>query len=149
MGLRVSTEPYFEKKDHIYYCGIQDEKGNTFVGRARCHPDDQEFESEKIGYTIASRRALIRAIKHHIKNELGPKFKAFKNLYTSMQTSSHFNYKSYEAKRIYKEMMNIEMEIKVFQEMILAIETELKDYISSKDIFHKKIKNLRNQVKNN
>lgn len=148
MGLSVSRDPYFAQENHTYYCCIQDNKGNMFVGKARCHPDDQEFESEKIGYTIAMRRSIVKVLKHYIKNEIKPKLKAFQDLYKSMQTSSHFNYKSYEARRIYKEMKNIEADLETFQEMILTVEEDLKQYLESKELFHKKIRDMRQKGKN-
>ena len=148
MGLKLSSEPCFEKDGHTYYCGLTDDKRNLYIGKARCHPDDVDFESEKVGFTIASRRALMKAIKHYIKNEIKPKLKAFKNLYTSMQTSTHFNYKSYEAKRLYKEIKNIEAELEAFNEMLLFTEEELTTYLTDKELFLKKIKKIRDKGEN-
>lgn len=143
MGIRITKEPYFKKQDHNYLCGIVDDIGNIFIGEAKCHPDDQDLESELVGYTIASKRAILRALKHHVKNELRPTLKAFYHLYDSMRQSKHFNYKSYEAKRIYRTINDIEEEINAFKEVIETTEEELKEYIIAKDNLRTKIRGMR------
>lgn len=148
MGIRIVKEPYFEKQDHTYLCGIVDDIGNIFIGEAKCHPDDQDLESELVGYLIASKRAVLRILKHHVKNELKPTLKTFNHLYDSMRQSKHFNYKSYEAKRIYRTIKDIEEEINTFKEMIKNTEEELKEYIISKDNLRTKIREMRAEDEN-
>lgn len=148
MGIRIVKEPYFEKQDHAYLCGIVDDIGNIFIGEAKCHPDDQDLESELVGYSIASKRAVLRILKHHVKNELRPTLKTFNHLYDSMRQSKHFNYKSYEAKRIYRTIKDIEEEINTFKEMIKNTEEELKEYIISKDNLRTKIREMRAEDEN-
>lgn len=148
MGIRIVKEPYFEKQDHTYLCGIVDDIGNIFIGEAKCHPDDQDLESELVGYSIASKRAVLRILKHHVKNELKSTLKTFNHLYDSMRQSKHFNYKSYEAKRIYRTIKDIEEEIDTFKEMIKNTEEELKEYIISKDNLRTKIREMRAEDEN-
>jgi hypothetical protein len=37
-------------------------KGKEFIGIANCHPDDTDFESERVGMTIAEARANIKVL---------------------------------------------------------------------------------------
>lgn len=148
MGIRLTNEPYFEKKEHTYYCGITDDKGNVFLGIAQCHPEDQDLESEKVGYTIASHRALIRALKHYRKNEIRPTLNAFEHLYNSMRQSKYFDYKSYEAKRVYKTIKNYKADLEEFSTMIKEAEDTLKQYLSDKEEFRKKIRAIRAKDEN-
>lgn len=142
------SEPLFLNEEHTYYCTISDDKGNTFIGKAKCHLQDQEFESEKVGYMIASHRAIIKALKFRINNHLRPTLKVFNSLLDSMKQSKHFNKKSYEAKRIFRTINNLELEIQALKEMIREIEEELKHFLEEKDKFRTRIKALRNKGKN-
>ena len=141
------SEPLFLNEEHTYYCTISDDRGNTFIGKAKCHPHDQEFESEKVGYVIASQRAIIKALKFEINNHLKPTLKVFNSLLDSMKQSKHFNKKSYETKRIFRTINNLELEIQTFKEMISKIEEELKQFLEEKDKFRASIRTLRNKGK--
>ena len=55
--------------------------GYDFVGRADCHPDDEDFESERVGLTIAESRANIKVLRHIRNCEIKPQLKILKHLF--------------------------------------------------------------------
>ena len=58
----------FEYKDHY------------FVGQAHCHPDDEDFMSEKTGCFIAESRAHQKYLKFVKNCEIFPKLEALNHL---------------------------------------------------------------------
>lgn len=59
-----------EPKCHIgefngEYCeAVINYKGKTYCGDAFCHVEDKEYFSEKVGFNIATQRALLKILKH-------------------------------------------------------------------------------------
>lgn len=135
--------PLLEHEGHTYELTIFDEDGKSFTGKAKCHPDDYEFESEKVGFTIAGYRALIKIGNYHIKHVIKPVLKAFQDLYDSMLTSKHFNPKSYEAKRIHKTIKTYKLDMDTWIEGIKSSEAELQGYLVQLQEFNDKIARVR------
>lgn len=139
-------QPYYDWNEEggIATCILDDGK-NTFLGLATCHPDDEDFQSEKTGLYIAEARAEIQALKHYKNNVLKPGLDALKQLYYSMNHSKQYNKKSYEAKMLYKQMKIKENDIKTVQEIINERKSDLKKYIDDKDTFYKTVKRNRGE----
>ena len=76
-------------------CTLYLNNGLSFVGKAKCHPDDEDMVTEKVGCEIALRRATILLLKSR-KIELQGGYNALHQLYYSMKHSKKFNPKSYE-----------------------------------------------------
>ena len=74
--------------------------GYRFVGEATCHPDDLDFESERVGLTIAEARANLKVLRHMRDCEIKPQLKILNHLFSNIQSSTHFNNYSYETKMI-------------------------------------------------
>ena len=127
-----STVFYYPRKDNapIVGCGI-----------AECHPDDKEFMSERTGGAISEYRAMIDLCKKIIQDELKPGLAALKHLKGTMAISKNYNPNSYEAKRLDKEIKNIQKEIEDTKEMIQITSIDLTNYINLK-------KHLKEQAKN-
>ncbi len=52
------------KVDNVYYSEYFDKETNrTYIGKAICHEEDKDFESDKIGYTISTNRAIEKYYK--------------------------------------------------------------------------------------
>lgn len=125
-------------------CCIIKYKDFEFVGEAQCHPDDMDFESERIGLQIAETRATIKAMRFVRDFEIKPQLKILQHLYGNMKTSTHYNPKSYEAKMLRSQIQAIENELAATNNAIADERKFLKDYIDGKDKFHQKLR-ARNQ----
>lgn len=123
-------------------CVITGEGGTKYYGRAYCHPDDKEFASEKTGLTIAELRAQIDFLTDY-KNKLTIEYKALKQLYYSINLSKQFNEKSYEAKALKRHMKMKEYDIVIASTTLKETKEALKNFISAKEGFYKKIRKLR------
>ena len=100
----------FDAENGVATCYLID-KNNTHMGFACCHDDDKDFQSERVGLTLAEARAEIDALKHIRNTELIPAYKALKHLQDNMNTSTHYNPKSYEAKMLRRQVCIKENEI--------------------------------------
>lgn len=114
--------------------------GYRFVGEATCHPDDKDFESERVGLTIAEARANIKVLRHIRDCEIKPQLKVLNHLYSNMKTSKSFNPISYEAKMVRSQIRAIEKELTTISNGIADEQKFIKDYINGKDEVYKRLR---------
>lgn len=117
--------------------------GNVFEGIATCHEDDYDMCSEKVGAEIAVQRATIAYLRHVRDNELKPALGALKQLYYSASRSKEYNPRGYEAKMLYRAIQRYEEDIEAVKDEIKSRQKYIKDYISLKDTFYKKLRRMR------
>lgn len=111
-----------------------------FTGRATCHPEDMDFESERVGLTIAESRANIAVLRHIRDYELKPQLKILNHLYANMKTSKHYDPKSYEAKMLRSQIRALEKELATVNNGIADEQKFNKNYISGKDKLYKRLR---------
>ena len=99
--------------------------------------------SKLTGQTIAEFRATLQYLRHIRDNELQPQLKSLYQLYYSMNRSSKFNPKSYEAKMLYSQIQNLENDLVAIKENIATLSQDLKRYINDKEKSHQLIRNRR------
>lgn len=114
--------------------------GYRFVGEATCHPDDLDFESERVGLTIAEARANIKVLRHMRDCEVKPQLKILKHLYDNMRSSTHYNHYSYEAKMLRSQIRAIENELATVNNGIADERKFIKDYIDGKEKMYKRLR---------
>lgn len=114
--------------------------GQVFIGTAKCHPEDIDFESARVGLTIAESRANIQVLRHIRDCELKPQLKILNHLYMNMKTSKYYNPKSYEAKMIRNQIHALEKDLAAIHNQIIDEQTFSKDYISGKDRLYRKLR---------
>lgn len=114
-------------------------------GSAWVAPEDKKYANAYTGYRIAEARMMIDYAKQHIKYDLQPKLEAFNHLLSTMKQSSHFNPKSYEAKRIFQERQNIIDDIEEMKAYIAATKAATDEFIQQKDIIYRQFE--KNQAK--
>ena len=114
--------------------------GYRFVGEATCHPDDMDFESERVGLTIAEARANIKVLLHMRDCEVKPQLKILKHLYDNMRSSTHHNAYSYEAKMMRSQIHVIERELATINNAIADEQKFIKDYIDGKEKMYKRLR---------
>lgn len=123
------------------------ENGMTFVGTAKCHEQDQDMKSEKVGTFIALNRAQIKHLTYIINKELKPQLKAIETMYNEMAQCKSFNPKSFEARRMRKKMYEIKDDIAELNEFKQFKITETAEYIKVKEDFYQKARKHRGLVK--
>lgn len=114
------------------------------IGIAECHPDDAQFMSQLTGNMIAQYRAEIDLIKKINNYEIKPGIDAVKHVYCTMSQSKKYNSKSYEAVRIKRELAHLFDELEENKQTITRLQSELKNYIISKEEIYKRIRKGQN-----
>ena len=118
----------------IYY------NGHSFDGTAICHDEDKDFESERVGLTIAEARANIKVLRHMRDCEVKPQLKILNHLLSNMKTSKSYNPISYEAKMLRSQIRTIEKELATISNAIADEQKFIKDYVSGKDKLYKRLR---------
>ena len=121
--------------------------GLTFCGIAKCHPSDEDMQSEKVGMYIAELRAKIKFMQYQKRIDKA-KADALKNLLFSMDRSKHFDRNSYAVKRLYKHLKAAMIDVENDRKLIEDYRIEIKRYIDTKDIFYKYVRRNREKDKN-
>ena len=131
-------EPIFNYNEHrgTTTCTISDGQ-NTFIGTAKCHPDDQDCMSEYTGCEIAERRCKIKILQHIKNNQIIPQIQAYEHLISTMLNSKQLNPQSYEFKRIKAEYDNLLVQYSNIKEKIKYSKNELREYLINKEKVNK------------
>ena len=135
--LKENTEYGYVDGSAVY---IITYNGYRFVGEATCHPDDMDFESERVGLTIAEARANIKVLTHMRDCELKPQLKILNHLYSNMRTSTHYNPISYEAGMLRSQIRAVEKELAAINNGIADERKFVQDYINGKDKMYKRLR---------
>lgn len=114
--------------------------GQVFIGTAKCHPEDRDFESARVGLTIAEARANIEVLRHIRECELRPQLKILNHLYANIKTSKHYNPTSYEAKMLRSQIRALEKELTTLNNEIADEQKFIRDYISGKDKLYRRLR---------
>ena len=134
----------FNKETNMATCTLK--KGNKYyTGHAICHADDLDMMTEKTGYEIAYRRAKINMLRD-IKNELKIKKEAYVHLHSLMSNSKSFNLESYENKTLRRQIRLINDDLATTKEILATEEQMLREYITEKDKFYKRIRANRKKA---
>ena len=112
----------------------------SWIGIAKCHPDDYPYISKLTGGIIAEYRAEIDLLKKINNYEIKPGIAALKHVYCTMRHSKRYNEKSYEAIRLKKELAHLMDELEENKKAIQDIHNNLNKYLEDKDKLHKRSK---------
>ena len=114
--------------------------GLDFIGMAKCHPEDEDMESERVGMTIAETRASIKVISFIRDYEVKPQLKILNHLYANMRRSKYYSPNSYEAKMLRSQIRVIEKELATINNQIADERKFVKDYIDGKDKLYQRLR---------
>lgn len=120
-------------------------KKKEFCGESFCHPEDKDFESEKVGLLIAETRAAVKVLKYIRDCELKPFLNGLNHILASMNRGKKYNLKSQEYKLIKRQFYITKKEINNINEEIFTLNNTLTSYIEEKDKFYKKIRKARSK----
>ena len=89
-------------------------KNKKFYGEAQCHPEDKDFESERVGLHIADIRADMSMLRYIRDVELIPTYNALNHLCNSFKNGAKYDENSNEAKLVRKELAHLQLELTVY-----------------------------------
>lgn len=116
--------------------------GKTFIGRANCLDQDMDFWSENVGCFIAEMKAKIKMMRY-MRSETRKKLKVLTDFQKRLECCKDYNSKSFEAKRLIKEIYYYKTEIETITNAIQDAESYLKDYIEGKERVYQKLRAKR------
>jgi hypothetical protein len=134
----------FTYKDGVATCRIK-YKGVIIESEAHCHPDDNDFESERVGCCIAEARAYIDLLKLKRDNEVIPFVHRMRSIHHNICSSKQSNPNSYEFLFICRELQKSENELTAINKEIAEQKKSLATYISDKEKFYQRMRKARNQ----
>ena len=85
-------------------------KDHYFIGQAHCHPDDEDFMSEKTGCFIAESRAHQKYLKFVKNCEILPKLEALNHLKSTLAVWES-DTPNYFSRRLNSEIKNLEEDL--------------------------------------
>lgn len=138
----MSHQPEFNYDEASGICGCSifiDDFLQGF-GIAQCADQDRDMISEKTGMHIAEMRAQINLLQNYKNRELHPELKAYKHLLGTMVNSPRYNPNSYEAKRLNREIRNVEKAMREINIAIEATKAQLYNYINGKERMYQRIR---------
>lgn len=115
-------------------------KDQTFFGKAECHPDDMDMESQRTGLTIAEARAHIQMLKFIKRHEIQPVIDSYNHLLKNIQSSKKHNPRAYESCMIRSQLAHWENKLKEITNDIKDEEKYLKEYIDQKDKLYRRLR---------
>lgn len=132
----------FSYQDGRSVCTIE-YKGICFIGDAKCHEQDADFQSEKTGLQIAEIRANIKLLQFRRDTEIKPQIKILKHLLHNIQSSQYHNPKAYESIMIRNQLKALNADLNEINSIIHDEKKYLKEYINEKDKFYKRIRSKK------
>lgn len=135
----------FRYDEEGYAVCVIEYKHMQFCGDAVCHPDDEDFKSERVGSFIAEQRADLSMLRYKRDVELRPAIQTLEHLMDSFKRSSKHNKDSYESRMMRKELYRLKNELAAVTNTIANIKLELRAYIHSKEKFYQRIREARNK----
>ena len=123
-------------------CIITDTSNNVTLrgyGRAICSEEDEKYASEITGRYIANCRARIEIMRQKRDYELKPAIMTLQHVISTMEHSNKYNPNSYEAKRIRKELKNLQNDLRITCSIINDEKESLKIYLEQKDAIYRKL----------
>lgn len=127
----------YNQETKVTTCEIQI-KDRKYVGTTKCHVEDTDMESTKIGEEIAYHRALVKLLKGSKKFYLSQR-KTLQDFKVSLGKCKR-NAVTY---RLDKEISRLDASCDEIDVAIESIESQVLDYISKKQKFQDKVRKLR------
>lgn len=125
------TRHIYNKETGESICQINYEN-YIFIGKAFCHPEDEDVKSAITGPTIAEARAELKKFKH-IRNETIIQLKALNHLWIGINNSKKVNIKDYSYRRLQSEVQRLKNQLTTANNEIADLKQFLKAYIAKKE----------------
>ena len=151
MNLIPNANFAYDEETGVTTCTLQDTKRNTYIGEARCHPDDVDMKNKMTGSEIAYRRAYIKYLKHMRDTEFVPQLSVLKHMYSCMEQAADFNPKDNNIRLMKRAIDNYSAAVDMIRAAIRDERNDLHTYMTDKAKLYKLIRDRRasNMAKNN
>ena len=151
MNLIPNANFAYDEENGITTCTLQDTKHNTYIGEARCHPDDADMKNKMTASEIAYRRAYIKFLKHMRDTEFVPQLSVLKHMYSCMEQAADFNPKDNNIRLMKRAIDNYNAAVDMIRAAIRDERNDLHTYMTDKAKLYKLIRDRRasNTAKNN
>lgn len=124
-------------EDRESFALVKLNSGETFHGKAKCHPDD--FCSKYSGCKIAEMRAVRKAYKFLLKQEKEELYR-LENFVKAVECYKQFDKKSKTARCVYRQLNRHKRKVKSLINAIARNEKYEKEYIANLDKLNQKEK---------
>lgn len=114
----------------------------SYIGKAKCHPNDYEFESKLVGEHYAYTRSMVQELCEN-RDALVAELKALKHLYNILEQNPRVHYDSIECYTIRRQMKLLERDIADTKHLIHFTKKDMREMIAEKDAFYSKVRALR------
>lgn len=125
------TRHIYNKETGEAICQINYEN-HIFIGKAYCHPDDEDVKSAITGPTIAEARAELKKFKY-IRNQTATQLKVLNHLWIGVNNSKKVNIKDYTYRRLQSEVQRLKNQLAAANNEIVDLKRFLKAYIAKKE----------------
>ena len=115
-------------------------KNKKFYGEAQCHPEDKDFESERVGLHIADIRADMTMLRYIRDVELIPDYNTLNHLCNSFKNGAKYNENSNESKLVRKQLYTIKKQLCAVRKELAHLQLELTVYIKDKEKFYQHVR---------
>ena len=117
-------------------------KNKWYVGEAKCHPSDFDFESKLLGEHYAYTRSMIQELcaKRDAKRA---ELKALNHLYSICEDNPEIDLESNECYMIRRQIKMTERDATNLKDLICRTRKEMRDMIAAKDVYHNKLRAIR------
>ena len=136
----------YDPETHTTYCRRRSHN-KSYVGEAKCHPSDYDFESKLVGEHYAYTRSMIQELCEN-RDNLTSELKALKHLYNILEQNPRVHYDSIECYTIRRQIKLLERDIADTKQLIRFTKKDMREMIAEKDTFYNKIREIRKKSDN-
>ena len=131
----------YDPVTHITTCKRR-VRNKFYIGQAKCHPSDYDFESKLLGEHYAYTRSMIQEMCAKRDAKVA-ELKALNHLYSILSDNPDVDLESIECYAVRRQIKMTERDIKSVKELICTIRKDMREMIAAKDAYHNKIRELR------
>ena len=136
-----TTTFIYDKDNHVTICKRK-VRNKTYIGQAKCHPCDFDFESKLLGEHYAYTRSVIQEMCAKRDGKIA-ELRALNHLYSILSDNPDVDLESLECYAVRRQIKMVERDIKNIKELVCTTRKEMRDMIAAKDAYHNKIRELR------
>lgn len=134
----LHTKFTYDPDSHITTCK-RNIHNKVYVGSAKCHPNDYDFESKLVGEHFAYTRSMISELCAN-RDELNAELKIVKHLYNILEQNPRVHYDSVECFIIRRQIKLLERDIAEIRDLIKETRLSMKTIINEKDQLYNQLR---------
>ena len=142
MYLKSDVNFAYDEQSGITTCTLTDTKNRTYVGTARCHPEDKDMQNRLTGQEIAYRRAYLTYLKY-LRDINLPKLEVLRHTYSCMEQAFDFDPKDNNARLMRRAISDYAAGVDMLREAIKDERNALHTYMVDKAAMYKSIRDWR------